>query len=173
MAKQVSGKWLYAATAVALVALLTGFALAAITINSTSQNAQGNYVNAVGAVGGLTYSSTVLQSVVGAPSVATGTGAVPVAIVVGANSYCLLAACTAGDPAEVVTYTFTGAMAGSLEIDIVIGGSAVSKVVYLKQAAAAVAGTIVLYGDLGTATATLTGISAEVQQCTGAAGVCP
>jgi hypothetical protein len=158
---------------VALVALLTGFALAAITINATSQNAQGNYVNAVGAVGGLTYTSDVLASVVGAPSVATGTGAVPVAVVAGANSYCLVAACTAGDPAQVLTYTFTAAMAGSIEINIVIGGTAISKVVYLKQAAAAVAGTIVLYGDLGTATTTLTGVSAEVQQCTGAAGVCP
>src|SRR5580700_7586921 len=106
MSSRVSGKWLYAATLVALVALLTGFALAAITINSTSQNAQGNFVNAAGAVTGLTYTSSILQTTVGAPSAATGTGAVPVAVVAGANSYCVAAVCTAGDPAEVVTYTF-------------------------------------------------------------------
>jgi hypothetical protein len=178
MSRRISGKLLYAATFVTLLALITGFVLASITINASTQNAQGNYVNAAGGVPGLVYTSTVLSAVIGAPTTTIGTGAAPVAVATGANSYCAAATCTAGDPAQVVTYTFTGGagawVAGTaVQINIVIGGTAISTTIYLKEPAAAVSGTIVIYGDLGTGTITFTATTLSVQLCTGAGTTCP
>jgi hypothetical protein len=176
--RRISGKLLYAATFVTLLALISGFVLASITISSTSQNASGNYVNAAGSVPGLVYTSEVLAAVVGTPTTVIGTGAAPVAVATGANDYCAAATCTTGDPAEVVTYTFTGGAAAwvagtALEITIVVGGTLVSATLYLKEPAVAVSGTIVLVGDLGTGSSTITGTTLSSQLCTGAGTTCP
>lgn len=165
----------YAATIIGILALVSGFALASIGLTYTTQNAQGNYVNSSGAVTGLTYTSTVLSSTSNpAPASSTGTAGTPQALTTGVNAFCANA-CTAEDFAEIVTYTFTASMAGSILITIQIIATAGSgaTTIYLAQASTATAGTIVLTWDLGTATNTLTGVTLSDQQCTGAGGACP
>ncbi|HEV2317477.1 MAG TPA: hypothetical protein VGV89_07890 [Thermoplasmata archaeon] len=142
-------------------------------MTNSSQNGEGNFVSASGAVTGLTYTSTVL-GVTGspAPSSSSGTAGAPQAVAAGANDFCANT-CTAGDFAQVVTYTFTTSMSGSIQITIQVtattGGGAAT--IYLKQAAAAVGGTIVLTWDLGTATNSITSVTLTAQQCSGA--TCP
>ncbi|MCI4324168.1 MAG: hypothetical protein L3K03_09215, partial [Thermoplasmata archaeon] len=104
--------------------------------------------------------------------------AVPVAVAAGTNTYCAASACTAGDPAQVVTYTFTGGAGGwvagtAVQINIVIGGTPISTTIYVKEPAVAVSGTIVIYGDLGAGTVTFTGTALSIQLCTGAGTTCP
>jgi hypothetical protein len=173
--RRIAGRAIYVATAVAVVALIGGFAIASIALTSTSQNAQGNYVSSTGAVTGLTYTSTVLNSTNSPPPPASsGTAAAPQALVASENAFCASPTCTAADFAQTVTYTFTASMTGSVQITIHVtatfdGGAAT---IYLKNSAA-VAGTIVLTWDLGTATSTLNGVTLAAQQCTGAGGTCP
>ncbi len=171
--RRVSGKLIYGVTAASIVALVAGFAMAAIALTNTSQNGAGNFVSASGAVTGNTYTSTVLGATSNpAPAASTGTAGVPQAVVTGANAFCATT-CTAGDFAQVVTYTFTVSMTGSIQISIQVtasvGGG--STTLYLKQAAAAVAGTIVITWDVGTASSSLTAVTLGLQQCSGA--TCP
>ncbi|MCI4368657.1 MAG: hypothetical protein L3K09_03745 [Thermoplasmata archaeon] len=172
--RRISGKVIYGATAVGIFALIGGFAIASISLTSSTQNASGNYVSSSGGVTGVTYTSTVLGATTNpAPSASTGTGGAPQAVVAGANAFCASASCTAGDFAQVVTYTFTVSMTGSIMITIQVTASAGggTSTLYLKQAGSAVAGTIVLTWDVGTATSTLTAVTLGVQQCSGA--TCP
>jgi hypothetical protein len=165
-----------AATLTALVLFVAGFAIASIAVNHSNQSAAGNFVTASGAVTGLTYTSAVLAYTASpAPSAPTGTGAAPQALVVGANAFCVSATCTAYDPAELVTYTFTALLAGSVEVSLALvlasGPATIATTLYLKQAATAIAGTIVLVVDLGTGGAVLSGLTLDAQQCSGA--TCP
>lgn len=170
---RISGRVIYGLTGAAIIAMIAGFAIASISLTSTTQNASGNYVNASGGVTGVTYTSTVLGATSNpAPSASTGTGGAPQAVVSGANAFCANT-CTAGDFAEVVTYTFTTSMAGSIQISIQVSASAGggSTTIFLKQAATAVGGTIVLTWDLGNSSSTLTSVTLGLQQCSGA--TCP
>jgi hypothetical protein len=173
---RISGRLVYAGTIITLLALVAGFVIASITVTQSNQSAQGNYVTATGAVTGVSYTSTVLSYTPSpAPTAPTGTAAAPQAVAAGANNFCITATCTAYDPAQVVTYTFTAGMTGSIQISYVIqtttGPASIATTVYLKQAATAVAGTIVLVADLGTTGATITGTTLSVQECSGA--TCP
>ncbi|MCI4349937.1 MAG: hypothetical protein L3K15_00245 [Thermoplasmata archaeon] len=155
------------------MALIAGFAMASISLTTTTQNASGNYVNASGAVTGVTYTSTVLGATSNpAPAASTGSAGAPQVVVAGANAFCANT-CTVGDFAQIVTYTFTTSMTGSIQISIQVtasaGGGAAT--LYLKQAGTAVAGTIVLTWDVGSSSATLTAVTLGLQQCSGA--TCP
>jgi hypothetical protein len=169
----VKRKGIYFATLVVVLAIVAGYAAANIVLTNNTQNASGNYVNGSSGVTGLTYTITILGSTsTPAPSASTGTGAVPQAVVTGANAFCANT-CTAGDFAQQITYTFTTSMAGSVFITIqvsaaTLGGTAT---LYLKQAASAVSGTIVIYWDMGTASTTLTAVTTTAQQCSSA--TCP
>ncbi len=168
-------KIVYTATAAAVIAMVAGFALAAITLNNATQTGGGTYVNASGQVTGLTYTSTLLTATSNpAPATSTGTGAAPQALVSGANAVCANT-CTAGDLAEVTTYTFAASATTSIMITMTVTASAGggSTVLYLK-APSAVA-TLVITWDLGTASggATITSVTLTDQGCTGAGGSCP
>ncbi len=172
--KRIGGKAIYGATAVTVVALIAGFAIATISLTSSSQSASGNYVSSLGAVTGLTYTSTVLGATSNpAPSASTGSAGAPEAVVTGTNAFCASASCTAGDFAQLITYTFTTSMTGSIQITIFVTASAGggSATIYLKQAVIAVGGTMVLTWDLGSATSTLTAVTLSDQQCSSA--TCP
>jgi hypothetical protein len=164
------------ATLAALLLFVAGFAVASIVVTHSSQNGSGNYVTASGTVAGLTYTSSVLAFTGSpAPAASTGSSATPQALVVGANVYCVSATCTAYDPAELVTYTFTAVLAGSVQVSLALiltsGPATVATTLYLKQAATAVAGTVVLVFDLGTGGAVISGLTLNAQQCAGAS--CP
>jgi hypothetical protein len=170
---RINGKLIYGVTAASILALVAGFAMASISLTSSTQNASGNYVQSSGAVTGVTYTSTVLGATSNpAPAASTGTAGAPQAVVSGANVFCANT-CTAGDFAQIVTYTFTNSMAGAIQITIQLtasvgGGSAT---LYFAQAATAVGGTIVLTWDAGAATSSLTAVTLGLQQCSGA--TCP
>ncbi len=171
--RRIGGRLIYVATASAIFALIGGFAIASIGLTNSSQNAQGNFVSSAGAVTGVTYTSTVLGATTNpAPPASTGTAGAPQAVVAATNAFCATT-CTAGDFAQVVTYTFTTSMTGSIQISIQVTASAGggSTTLYLKQATVAVAGTIVITWDVGTATSTLTAVTLGLQQCSGA--TCP
>ena len=164
---------IFVATAAAIVALTAGFALASIALTNSSQQAGGNYVSATGAVTGLTYTVTVLGATTNpAPAAPSGTAGSPQAVAAGANALCLNT-CTAGDLAEEVSYTFTTSMTGSVQITIQVTASAGggTTTLYVKQAATAVAGTLLLTWDLGSASSTLTAVTLADQQC--ATATCP
>jgi hypothetical protein len=171
--QRIAGRLIYGVTGAMVVALVAGFALATIALTNSSQNASGNYVSSAGAVTGVTYTSTVLGATSNpAPSASTGTGGAPQVVVTGANAFCANT-CTAGNFAELTTYTFTTSMTGSILITYYVTASSGggSTTIYLKQAGTAVAGTIVLTWDIGTTTSTLTSVTLSVQQCSGA--TCP
>lgn len=173
--KRIGGRAIYAGTIVAILALVAGFVAASISVNSTTQNAQGNYVNNAGAVLGLTYTATELLPVSGSPAVqAAGSQATPPVLVAGANIVCIAAtSCTNGHVADQVTYTFLSTFAGSVEIAVdVIASTTITGTVYFAQATSPVAGTIVIVVDLGTSN-TIQSVTLTAQQCTGAAGACP
>jgi hypothetical protein len=166
-------KLVYVATAAAILALVAGYALATITLNSATQNAGGTYVNASGQVTGLTYTITQLEAVANpAPAASSGSALTPQAVVAGANAFCATT-CTAGDLAEVVTYSFTTSLSGSIMVSIQLtatsGGG--STILYLQQAATPVAGTIAITWDAGTGGNTITSVTVTDQQCSGA--TCP
>jgi hypothetical protein len=170
--KRIGGRAIYVGTIVAILAMIGGFVAATVSITNSSQNSQANFVSASGAVTGLTYTSTVLTSVVGSPPASSGTPGAPQTLAAGANTWCVSAACTNGDVSENITYTFTVALAGSIMIHVnVVATSNTVRTVYLAQAGTAVAGTIVLVVDLGTTTSTITSITVTAQQCSGA--TCP
>jgi hypothetical protein len=171
--RRIEGRTIYVATAATILALIGGFTIGSIGLTNSTQNASGNFVSSSGAVTGVTYTSTVLGATSNpAPSASTGSAGAPQVVVTGANNFCANT-CTAGDFAQIVTYTFTTSMTGSIQISIQVtassgGGSAT---IYLKQAGTAVGGTVVLTWDVGTSTSTLTAVTLGVQQCSGA--TCP
>lgn len=172
--KRIGGRAVYVGTIVAILAMIGGFVAATVAITNSSQNSQANFVSATGAVTGLSYTSSVLASVAGAPAAPTGTAAAPQAVIAGANVFCVSATCTNANVAENVTYTFTTSMTGSVQLTInVVASTNTLRTVYLAQASTAVAGTIILVVDVGTATSTITSITVTAQQCTGAGGTCP
>ena len=173
--KRVHGRAIYLATIVAIFGLVGGFALASIALSTTSQNAEGNYVNSAGSVTGLTYSSTVLSATASpAPGASTGSATTPQTVAAGTNAFCANT-CTANDYAEIITYAFTTSMTGSVEITVHVSTSASTgtATIYLAQATTATSGTIVITWDLGSASLTLNSVTLTAQQCTGAAGACP
>jgi hypothetical protein len=167
-------KAFYAATIFAMIALTAGFVLGAITLTNSSQNAQGNYVNASGAVAGLAYASTVLNATPSAGMTAyTGTAAAPQAYAGGFVRYCAdTTPCVAGDFAQTISYTVTAPLTGSFQVVVVVTASAGggTNTIYLKSAGG-LTGTIQLFWDLGTASATITAVTITAQQCSGA--TCP
>jgi hypothetical protein len=171
--RRIKGRIIYGITVATILALLAGFTMGSITLTNTSQNGAGNYVNANSGITGVTYTSTVLGATTNpAPSASSGSAGAPQAVVTGANAFCLNS-CTAGDFAQVVTYTFTTSMAGSILITVQVTASAGggSDTIYLKQAGTAVAGTVALTWDLGTGSSTLTAVTLGIQECSGA--TCP
>ena len=169
------GRAIYLATIVAIFGLVGGFALASIALSTTSQNAEGNYVNSSGAVGGLVYTSTVLGATpTPAPAASTGTALAPQTVAGGVNAFCATT-CNPHDYAEVITYTFTTSMTGSVQISIDVSTSVSTgtATIYLAQATTATSGTIQITWDLGSASLTLNSVTLTAQQCTGAAGACP
>ena len=173
--KRIGGRAIYAGTIVAILALVAGFVAASIAVNTTNQNAQGNFVSSTNAVTGLTYTSTVLAPIVSAPSAqGGGSQSTPPALAAGANAVCVSATtCTNGHVSDEITYTFTTSLAGSIQISVdVIGNSTVSGTVYFAQAGTPVAGTIVISVDLGTSNV-IQSVTLTAQQCTGAGGACP
>lgn len=173
--KRVHGRAIYLATIVAIFGMVGGFALASIALSTTNQNAEGNFVSSAGAVTGLTYTSTVLGATASpAPSASTGSAATPQALVAGANAFCANT-CTASNYAEIVTYTFTTSLTGSVQITIQVSTSAGTgtATLFLAQANTPTSGTISMTWDLGSASVTLNSVTLTAQQCTGAAGACP
>ncbi|HZY92472.1 MAG TPA: hypothetical protein VFG07_06850 [Thermoplasmata archaeon] len=173
--KRIGGRAIYAGTIVAILAMVAGFVAASIAVNTTSQNAQGNFVSSTNAVTGLTYTSTVLTPVVSAPAgQGGGAQASPPVLASGANTVCLVpTACTNGHVSDEITYTFTTSLAGSVEFNVdVIGNTTISGTVYFAQAGTPVAGTIVIVADLGTSNV-IQSVTLTAQQCTGAGGACP
>ena len=169
--KRIGGKAIYAGTVVALVALIAGFVAASVSISGSTQNAQGNFISANGAVTGLTYTSTVLSSVTGSPTASTGTSGTPQTLAAGANTFCAIN-CLNGNVSEEVTYTFTTSLAGAVMINVnVIAASTTTTTLYLAQAGSAVGGTVVIVVDVGSATSTITSVTVTAQQCSGS--TCP
>ena len=174
MAKRIPGRTIYAATILAMLGLVGGYALATISITSSTQNGQANYISAGGAITGLTYTMTELSMTANpAPSASSGSPTAPQALVTGANAFCANT-CTAGDVAEITTYTFTTSFAGAAQIKMQVTASAGggSTTFYLAQASTAVGGTIVLTWDMGTSTATITAVTLTAQQCSSSTS-CP
>ncbi len=170
-------KIVYAVTAAAVLAMVAGFALATITLNTQAQDGSGMYVN-TGSVTGLTYSGTVLSatpsSSLSAPS---GTGAIPQALTASTVSTLCVGptatpTCTMGDFAEVTTYsdsTFTGSF--MITMTVSASANAGSTTVYLKGATGA---SVVLDWDLGSSGGTtITSVTLTDQACTGTGGTCP
>jgi hypothetical protein len=169
----VKRKGIYFATLVVVLAIVAGYAAANIVLTNNTQNASGNYINGSSGVTGLTYTITILGVTPTSGILAySGTGAVPQALVAGANAFCGNT-CTAGDFTQEIEYTFTAGMSGSIFLTVQVTAASLggSQTLYLKQAATAVAGTIVIYWDMGTATTTLTAVTTTAQQCSSA--TCP
>lgn len=166
-------KLVYTATAAAVIALVAGFALAAITLNNATQSGGGTYVNASGQVAGITYSTTLLSATPNpAPSASTGTGAAPQALAAGANAFCANV-CTSGDLSETTTYNVAPAFAGSIMITMTVTATAGGGTTTLYLKAAAGATSIVVTWDMGTGGATISAVTVTDQACTGAGGTCP
>jgi hypothetical protein len=175
MSAQLRRRTVYAATVAAMISVVAGFALASFTISPHGQGAQGDQVSASG-VTGLTYASTILQPVSGSPASSTGTAGVPQTLASGPNTFCVsVAACATGDPSETVTYSFATSLVGSIQMTIAVnaGNAGGQTTLYLAQPTTATSGTIVMVWDLGTAGATVNGVTITAQSCTGAGGSCP
>jgi hypothetical protein len=174
MTKRIPGRTIYAATILAMLGLVGGYALATISITASTQTGEANYISAGGAITGLSYTSTVLSMTSNpAPAASTGTSSAPQLLLIGANAFCANT-CTAGDVAEIVTYTFTTSFAGAAQIKMQVTASSGggSTTFYLAQAVVAVSGTIVLTWDMGTSTSTITAVTLTAQQCSSSTS-CP
>lgn len=169
----VKRKGIYFATLMVVLAIVAGYAAASIVLTNSSQNASGNYVNGVSGVTGLTYTITILGATPNpAPTASTGSDVAPQAVASGANAFCANT-CTAGDFTQEIEYTFTSGMAGSIFISVQVSSATLggTTTLYLKQAASAVGGTILIYWDMGTASTTLTAVTTTAQQCS--SSTCP
>jgi hypothetical protein len=165
--KMVKRKGVYLATLVVVLAIVAGYAAASIVLNSSTQHASGNYISGASSVTGLTYTATVLGVTSDPPPAASsGTGTAPQALVAGPNAFCGSSSCVGGDFSQQVTYTFTTSMAGAVFITVQVAANSGAGTVtlYLGQASTAVAGSIVIYWDLGTSN-TLTAVTTTAQQC--------
>lgn len=163
--KRIGGRAIYVGTIVAILALVAGFVAASVAISNSTQNAEANYVNASGAVTGLSYTSTVLTSVTASPVASTGTATAPQTLSSGSNVFCATT-CANGDPSEDVTYTFTTSMTGAIEINLnVIAGATTTTSLYLQQPGTAVSGSIVIVTDVGAASSTISSVTVTAQQC--------
>jgi hypothetical protein len=173
MSGKLGRRTVYLGTLAAIVSLVAGFALAAITINIHNQGGQGDITNDSAGVPGVTYKFTTINLTANpAPTASSGTGAVPEKIVAGVNAFCLNT-CVAGDIAETSYLAFTTSWSGAMQIDIAVvastGGGTTS--VYVAQASTAVAGGILLTWDLGTGANTITSVTVIEFGCSSAS--CP
>ncbi|MCI4335524.1 MAG: hypothetical protein L3K04_07875 [Thermoplasmata archaeon] len=163
----------YLGTIAAMVSLVAGFALAAITINVHNQAGQGDITNNSAGVPGVTYKFTTINLTANpAPIASSGNAGTPQHLVAGQNAFCLNA-CSAGDIAETVYLQFTTSFAGAMQIDVsvVATSNGGSTSVYVAQAATAVAGGILLTWDLGAGANTITSVTVVEFECSSAS--CP
>ncbi|MFZ1023197.1 MAG: hypothetical protein WAN87_03590 [Thermoplasmata archaeon] len=166
----VKRKGIYFATLVVILAVVAGYAAASFALSTSTQRASGNYVNGASSVTGLTYTITTLNATASpAPTASTGTGPAPQALVAGVNAFCGNT-CTAGDFSQQIEYTFTAGMTGAIFITLYVSATSLggSTTVFLIQASSPVAGTIVIYWDLGTVGNTLNSVTTTAQSCGGA-----
>ncbi|MCI4363456.1 MAG: hypothetical protein L3K13_04035 [Thermoplasmata archaeon] len=173
MSGKLGRRTVYLGTLAAIVSLVAGFALAAITINVHNQGGQGDITNNTAGVPGVTYKFTTINLTANpAPTSSTGTSATPQKLVAGTNAFCLNV-CIAGDIAETSYLAFTTSWTGAMQIDVAVvattNGGTTS--LYLAQASTAVAGGILLTWDLGTGANTITSVTVIEYGCSGAS--CP
>lgn len=165
---------IYLGTIAAMISLVAGFALAAITISVHNQSGAGQITNDQAGVPGVTYKFTTINLTANpAPAASTGTAGAPQHVSAGSNEFCLNT-CTAGDIAETVYLQFTTSFAGAMQIDVSVlaatnGGNAT---VYVSQASTAVAGGILLTWDLGNGANTITSVTVVEFECSSATS-CP
>lgn len=174
--------WVYVVVTVGLVAVLVGWAFAAIALNNGAQTAQGQSVQHSGAVPGVVVAGTLYPNIPAAvPAVASTTRTALTALTMGATAahvdrYCAVA-CTAGQFSEELEYTITAqAAAEGMQITVVAqsGAHTVSVTNYFHipaTAAGAVEATLALYVDV-VASAPLLSVTASIQQCS-TATTCP
>lgn len=149
------------------VTLLVGFSAVALTLSTASQTAVGDRVTYSGTVTGLTFYSIAPGLVPNpVPSASTGTNVVQQFLGSGSNIFCG-ATCTAGHHAVNVTYSFTTALAGAIELNFTLHWStgSASAHVYLRQAVLPTSGTIVVVWDVGTSAPFLTSATVTEYQC--------
>lgn len=181
----------YIGTVIAILALSAGYVVATggVVLTHTSQNASGNNVDGAGTVTGMTYVSTELNVTPGSATMtlqssvaAFGKPSAPVVLTTPVDEFCVSAVispgpvpCTAGDFAEVVNYSYTSSFAGAAEFTMYVNAGSTSGLqsLFVKQAASAIGGNILLYWDLGSGSTTVTGVTVTVYQCTGAGSTCP
>jgi hypothetical protein len=159
----------------AIVGSVAGVGIAAVTVKVANQNAVGNYVAETTTVTGITEFESTILPLPARHALPTGTAAAPLALVTGANTFCIFAACTAADESDRFTITFSTSLAGSIMIPITLKATAHSgtTTVYFEQAAVAVAGTIVLFWDIGAGSPLSATVTLAIDQCVGVGGTCP
>ncbi|MHB8352022.1 MAG: hypothetical protein ACYDFT_04935, partial [Thermoplasmata archaeon] len=151
----------YIGTVIAILAMSAGFVLATggVLLTHTSQNAMGDSTAGVGTVTGISYVSTELNVTSNSmtyqsTALAFGKPSAPVALVADINAYCVSAVltaspvpCTAGDFAEVANFSFSTSFAGAAEFTMYVNAGSTSGIqsLFVKQAATAVGGNILLY----------------------------
>jgi hypothetical protein len=184
MASGIKRKTIYVGTVVAIMAMVSGFALASggVLLTHHTQSASADTITPGGAITGVAYVSTqldVTNTVTFTVQTALGTQGTPVTLASGMNVFCMSkVACTEGDPSEQTNYsfdtTYAGAMTVTMFVSYTIGvtTTTTSSTLYVKQASTPVGGNILLVWDLGTATVTVNEITVTLTQCQGASS-CP
>ncbi|MCI4324202.1 MAG: hypothetical protein L3K03_09400 [Thermoplasmata archaeon] len=159
----------------AIVGSVAGVGIAAVTVKVANQNAVGNYVAESTTVTGITQFQSTILALPATHNLPTGTAAAPLALVNGGNVFCVFTACTATDESDRFTITFSASLTGSIMIPITLKATANSgaTTVYYKQTPVAVAGTIVLYWDIGAGSPLTASVTVAIDQCVGAGGSCP
>ena len=175
--------WVYVAVTVGVVAVLGGWALAAVVLAPSTQTSQGQYVKYSGTVPGVVVLGTLYPNLPNpAPGVASTTRTALTTLTMGPTAarhvdrFCAVA-CIAGQFSEELEYTVTAqAAAEGMQLTVVAesGAHAVAVTNYFHipaTAGGAVAATLDLYVDLVATSASLS-ITAAVQQCSSATS-CP
>jgi hypothetical protein len=159
----------------AIVGSVVGVGIAAVTVKTTTQHAVGNYVSQGTTVTGITQVESTILPLPAKHALPTGTALVPLALVAGANTFCVFIKCTAADVSDRFTVTFSAALTGSILIPITLHAvtNSGTVTVYFAQAALPVAGTIVLFWDIGAGSPLTASANIAIDQCTGAGGTCP
>jgi hypothetical protein len=186
MASGLQRKTIYVGTVVAILALVSGFALASTGIMLThhNQNASGDFTSTTGPVNGVTWVSTQLNTtntVTMTVQTALGIPSAPVSLGAGMNVFCLSgnvagsSPCTEGDFSEWANYSFTTSFTGAMSVtmSIITGAYSAAQTLYVSQPGTGdVAGSIVLVWDLGSNSISVNSVSVTLNQCSGATS-CP
>jgi len=180
---KIRGRAIYAATALALLALTVGYALAAVTVTNGSESGNGNYVNANALAWWTTSAANPagVYTVPGAtPAVLSTTIGTPTVLAAAGQNYGINAQ-TAGDVAQIFKFTEAAGAPANTEVEIQFqvstgAGTTVTNVYIESQAAPpGAAQTFVLYFDAGSAAGGTVTINYGEQislQCS-AVGSCP